>query len=461
VPSALAIPRLIVSGAASGSGKTTVTLGLAAALRARGLSVAVLKCGPDYLDPTWLARAAGRTCHNLDGWMMGREALLSTFARAAVGCDVALVEGMMGLFDGAAPQPGGEGSTAEIARWLAAPVLLCVDASGMAGSVAAVARGFATLDPALHVAGLVCNRLGGEAHLDLLRAAVTGPPRVVGGLPDERAMALPERHLGLRRAGEDALPPDALRAWAARVERWIDVDRVLALARAAPPLEASLAPALAPVGACRLGVARDEAFHFYYEDNLAQLAALGAELVPFSPVHDRRLPEVDGLLVGGGYPEEEAATLAANAALRGEVAAFARSGRPVYAECGGLMYLCASIRTRDGGLHPMVGLLDATAVMHDRPRALGYVEVETTAPTLLGPAGARFRGHEFRYSELEPGERAPELVYALRGRPGSPPRREGYRAGAALASYVHGHWGRTPEVPAALVAACVARRRGG
>ncbi len=459
----LAIPRLVVAGTASGAGKTTVTVGLAAALRARGLSVAVFKCGPDYLDPSYHARASGRPCHNLDGWMMGREAVLATFAHGAEGADVALVEGMMGLFDGAsASLPGGPGSTAEIARWLDAPVLLCADASGMAGSIAALARGYADFDPALRVRGLVCNRVGGRPHLDLLREALRTPP-IVGGLPAEEALAFPERHLGLHAAAE-ALPQSVLDAWAERTAAFVDLDAVLAIARSAPPLPSPPAPRSTGAGAsrCRIGVAMDEAFHFYYEYNLRLLEAHGAALVPFSPVRDGELPDLDGIYLGGGYPELHAAALAGNASMRRSLAAFGARGGPVYAECGGFMYLCAAIRTLDGRDHPMVGVFDAVAALRDRPQALGYAEVATTAPTLLGPAGTSFRGHEFRYSELVPGARAHDLAYEVRGRPGDPPRREGHVRGNVLGSWVHAHWASSPAAAGAFVAACAASagRRG-
>jgi cobyrinic acid a,c-diamide synthase len=450
------VPRLVVAAASSGSGKTTVAVALAAALRARGLRVAPFKCGPDYLDPGYHARAAGAPSHNLDGWMMGREASLATFARAAAGCDLALVEGVMGLFDGASPL-GEEGSTAELAKWLAAPVVAVLDASGMARTAAAVAHGLATFDPDLRVAGLVCNRVGSRGHLDLLRQAVAAPP-VMGGLPVEGGLAFPERHLGLRTASAEVLPDETLTGWARAAEAWLDLDALVALARSAPPLEAAGAAPDAPrARRCRIGLAFDEAFHFYYEDNLARLEALGAELVRFSPVRDGRLPEVDGLYLGGGYPEEHAAALAANAPMRAAVRELARAGGPIYAECGGLMYLSRALRTRDGREHEMVGLVPGVAVMRERLAALGYVEVETRAATPLGPAGLRLRGHQFRYSDLV--DVPPELprAYALRRRRGGEGALEGYAPGAAvLASYVHVHWASSPAAAEGFVAACEA-----
>lgn len=482
-----AIPRLVVAGTASGVGKTTATVAIARALRARGLRVALFKCGPDYLDPTYHARAVAGTSHNLDGWMMGRDAVLSTFAAETAGADVALIEGVMGLFDGASPT-GEEGSTAEIAKWLEAPVALVVDASGMARSVAALVQGFAGFDPALRVAAVVCNQVGSRGHLDILRQAQAQVNRslpVLGGLPRDAAQRFPERHLGLRTADEAALPEERLDHWGAQAEAWIGLDALLEIARGAPPLPAAdaaatpgaAATAAAQRGRARIGVAFDEAFHFYYADNLRRLEAAGAELVRFSPIRDARLPDVDALYLGGGYPEVHAERLADNAALRAEILAFAGREGPIYAECGGLMYLTEAIRTLDGRAHPMVGLVPAEAVMCEKLQALGYVEVETQARTILGGAGLRFRGHQFRYSELRPSQRAVpaepaaapapaehaslpiEHAYSVRRRRGGQVAREGYRAGSVLASYVHAHWASNPLVPEGLVASAAAHRK--
>ncbi len=449
--------RLVIAGTSSGVGKTTTTIALARALQKRGLRVALFKCGPDYLDPTYHARAIGAPSHNLDGWMMGRDAVTSTFLRAAAGADVALIEGVMGLFDGASPT-GEEGSTAQIAKWLGAPVALLVDASGMARSIAAVAAGFAAFDPALNVAAVIANRVGGRGHLELLQKSLRTPP-ILGGFPKGAAASFPERHLGLRTADEETLPDALLEEWGARAEEWLRIDALLAIARAAPPLEAR-APAQIPARAtrCRIGVARDEAFHFYYEDNLRRLEALGAELVHFSPVHDVALPHVDGLYLGGGYPEAHAAALAANASMRADIAAFAERDGPVYAECGGLMYLARTLRTVAGDAHPMVGLLPFEAVMCERLQALGYVEVETQEDSVLGGAGLRFRGHQFRYSELRGVPEDVALAYTVRRRRGDDVSREGYRWKNVLASYVHAHWASNPVAAEGFVLSCAARQ---
>jgi cobyrinic acid a,c-diamide synthase len=458
--------RLVIAGEASGVGKTTTLLALAAALRARGLVVAAFKCGPDYLDPTYHARATGSTSHNLDGWMMGRQAVLDTFARASVGADLALIEGVMGLYDGASPD-GEEGSAAEIAKWLQAPVVAVVDASGMARTIAAIGVGLRAFDPALALAGLFANRVGSTGHLELLKQACRAHVPVVGGLPRDPARAFAERHLGLRTADADVVPDALVAAWGATFAAWNDVDAFVALARSAPALDVAAAAAAAAAVAgsapgarrCRIALGHDAAFHFYYEDNLARLRALGAELVPFSPLADAALPDVDAVYLGGGYPELHAAALAANGAMRASLRAAAARGLPVYAECGGLMYLADAIRTLDGVTHPMLGLVAGTAVMHDQLQALGYVEIETQRRTLFGDAGLRLRGHQFRYSTLE-GASAGD-AYRLRKRRGGATFVEGWGDGNVLGSYVHVHFASNPLVAEGFVAAAAeaAQRR--
>jgi cobyrinic acid a,c-diamide synthase len=458
----LSIPRLVLAGVSSGVGKTTTTIAITRALRARGLRVALFKCGPDYLDPTYHARAAGAPSQNLDGWMMGSEAVRSTFLHAARGADIALIEGVMGLFDGESPVAEA-GSTAEIAKWLGAPVVLVVDASGMARSVAALVNGFATFDRALRLAGAIFNRVGSPGHLELLRHAL-GPATTFGGLPRDAAKSFPERHLGLVTATTTTIPDSLLEEWGRTATAWLDLDRLLALARSTEPIvavadepSADSAPA---ERRCRIGLADDAAFHFYYADNLRRLEANGAELVRFSPISDEALPDVDGVYIGGGYPEAHAEALSANTAMRAAIIAFAARGGPIYAECGGLMYLSSAIETLDGARHPMVGLLGATAVMRAKLQALGYVETETQARSILGPAGTRFRGHQFRYSELTlpPELPAMETAYSVRRRRGEQAMSEGYQVGPSsnvLASYVHAHWASNPRVASELVDTCV------
>jgi cobyrinic acid a,c-diamide synthase len=457
------IPRLVIAGTSSGVGKTTIVSGLCRALQHRNLRVAMFKVGPDYLDPTYHAMAAGSASHTLDSWMMGKQALLGTFNSASAGKDIALVEGVMGLFDGASAGSE-EGSTAEVAKWLAAPVLAVVDAGGMARTVGAIAHGLSTFDSELRLAGILCNRVGSKGHLDLLRLASTSVP-VLGGLPKQEGLRFRERHLGLHAASHSGLDDAVFEEWGKLVAEWFDLDRILEVARGAGDLEdAQDSPEVPKVRnletVCRIGVARDAAFHFYYEDNLRRLESLGAELIFFSPLRDAHLPVVDGLYFGGGYPELHADVLSSNDFLRKEIVAFAALGRPIYAECGGLMYLSSAIRTLDGATHPMVGLIPGETVMCDRLQALGYVEIETAETSILGSAGLRFRGHQFRYSELQGMPEAFERAYRMSRPSSGDSMREGYRTGNVLASYVHAHWASNPAVAAGFVSSCAAAARG-
>ncbi|MGO8804479.1 cobyrinate a,c-diamide synthase [Candidatus Binatus sp.] len=457
------IPRVVIAATASGAGKTTATVALIGAMRARGLKVAAFKCGPDYLDPTYHERAAGVRSHNLDGWMMGRDAVIATFTRASAGADLAVIEGMMGLFDSATPT-GDEGSSAQIAKWLGAPVILVTDASGVARTIAAVAAGFARFDPAVAVAGMICNRVGSRGHLDLLRAARPEIP-IVGGFPASTDLAFPERHLGLLMADESSVPQRLIDGWSRLAADWLDLDAIVEIARSAPALEAVRASSASEIVSaarpqCRIGIAYDPAFHFYYEDNLNRLRALGARLVNFSPIGDRELPECDGLYFGGGYPEVFARELSSNASMLAAIAGFAARGGVIYAECGGLMYLADAIRTLDGAVWPMAAIVPGVAVMSARLQAIGYVEVETNADSILGPAQTRFRGHQFRYSTLEGGRSGDrfDAIYNVAPRWGRAPFAEGYRIGNVLASYVHAHWASNPAVAEALVGSCIRSR---
>jgi cobyrinic acid a,c-diamide synthase len=457
------IPRVVIAATGSGVGKTTATVALIGALRARGLKVAPFKCGPDYLDPTYHERAAGVRSHNLDGWMMDRDAVLATFARASADADIAVIEGMMGLFDSATPT-GDEGSTAQLAKWLDAPVILVTDASGVARTIAAVAAGFARFDPAVRVAGMICNRIGGRGHLDLLRAAKPEAP-IVGGFPASADLAFPERHLGLLMADESNVPQRLLDGWSRLAAEWLDLDAIVAIARSAPALDLGRASDVKQVDSssrprCRIGVAYDAAFHFYYEDNLNRLHSLGAEIVNFSPIRDRELPAVDGLYFGGGYPEAYARELSSNTAMAAAIRSFAFRGGLIYAECGGLMYLTDGIRTLDGTRWPMAAIIPGVAVMSDRLQAIGYVEVETRTDSILGPAHTRFRGHQFRHSTLEGADNVDRIdrIYNVAPRWGGAPFAEGYRLGNVLASYVHAHWASNPAVAEALINSCLRAR---
>jgi cobyrinic acid a,c-diamide synthase len=445
---------LVIAGTQSGVGKTTITLGLLYALARRGLKVQPFKVGPDFIDPGHHTRAAGRVCRNLDGWMLSREANLSLFRRRAREADVAVVEGVMGLFDGF-DGASEAGSTAQMAKWLGLPVLLVVDARAMARSAAALVHGFASFDPDLSLAGVIFNRIGSAAHLEYLNQALSclQGVRGFGGLPRDGELAIPERHLGLATVEDHPLGEAYLGRLADLLETNLDLEGLLA---ALPPLTLpeEPAPAAAPP-VVRLGVARDRAFCFYYPENLELLSGFGAELVPFSPLDDRELPaDLDGIYLGGGYPELYAEQLAANDGLKQALKEAAAGGMPIYAECGGLMYLAQEIRDLEGRVHPMAGVFPFAVRMLPRLKALGYREVTLTAPGLLGPAGTTARGHEFHYSEIagEPGG-VPRL-YRLTPRRGGAAVSEGYSQNHVLASYVHLHFGSNPEVARYLVASC-------
>ena len=455
------IPALVIAGVGSGVGKTTVTLGLLETLRRRGLKVQPFKVGPDFIDPGFHALVAGRPSYSLDGWMCSREHVRATVARHAADADLALIEGVMGCFDGRGGQ-NDEGSTAEIAKWLGAPVVLVADARAMARSAGAVVLGFESFDPELHLAGVLFNRVAGDTHWRWLREAVTARCRTVplGYLPHRESLALPERHLGLVTAAEHGLPATLLDELSAAMTASIDLDRLLTLARSdvAPAAPAMRDPA--PPTLARIGVARDLAFQFYYPANLDLLRAAGAELVFWSPLEDAELPDVDALYLGGGYPEVYARELAGNAPMREAVRAFAAAGGPVYAECGGLLYLAEGLEDESGRLHPMVGLLPTVGRMAPKRLTLGYAEIEMTRETPLGPAGTTARGHEFHASRIDP---VPEWVpraYTVQMSRGGTPRAEGYLIGEALMSYVHLHFGSNPVLVDHLVRHVGARRRG-
>jgi cobyrinic acid a,c-diamide synthase len=445
---------LVIAGTQSGVGKTTVTLGLLAALRRRGLVVQPFKVGPDFIDPGHHTRAAGPVSRNLDGWMLSRETNEALFRRQARDADVAVVEGVMGLFDGY-DGLSDAGSTAQMAKWLGLPVLLVVDARAMARSAAALVHGFASFDPELTMAGVIFNRIGSATHLDYLQQALSSLKgvRCFGGLPRDQELAIPERHLGLATTEDHPLQEAYLHHLADWLEAHLDLDGLL---KALPLLDLpeEPTPESAPT-TVRLGVARDRAFCFYYPENLELLAGSGAELAFFSPLYDRTLPAgLHGIYLGGGYPELYAAQLSANSGMRQAVGEYAAQGLPIYAECGGLMYLAREIRDLEGQAHPMVGVFPFTVRMLPRLKALGYREVTLAAAGLLGPAGTRARGHEFHYSEMVGEPIGLPRIYRLTSRKGGEAVAEGYSEHNVLASYVHLHFSSNPEVARNLVASC-------
>ncbi len=445
----------MVAGTESGAGKTTVALALMAALRQQGHIVQPFKCGPDFLDTGYHGALCGRASRNLDSWMLGGEANRAVFARASRGADAAIVEGAMGLYDGANGETE-EGSPAEMAKLLDLPVVLVIDAAKSARSIAAVVKGFESFDPAVRFAGIVLNRVAGEGHYRLLEAAigrVTATP-LLGYLPTIPDLAIPERHLGLHTSEETTSAEDRLAAFAEAGREHLDLTALLKLSWTGAETRSTAAPAVrAGQTLVRIGVARDRAFSFYYEDNFDLLRAEGAEIVPFSPIEDAELPpELDGLYLGGGYPELYAEELSRNAGMRAAMRAFAEQGRPVYAECGGMVYLGRSLTLLDGREYPLAGVLPLEFEMTARLVNFGYVRMVFAADCLLGRKGTRARGHSFHCSRLRRGEArqaAYRLTYLLSGRE----ELEGFCQGNLLASYVHLHFGANPALAASLAAA--------
>ncbi|MCL4394770.1 MAG: cobyrinate a,c-diamide synthase [Chloroflexi bacterium] len=457
------IPRLVLAAPASGSGKTTLAAGLIAAFRARGVRVAPFKVGPDYIDPTYHALAAARPCRNLDAWMLSPGRVSALFAHAAAGADLALVEGVMGLFDGLSGRDD-TASTAHVARILDAPVLLVLDASAMARTAAAVVRGMRDFDPRVHLAGVLLNRVAGRPHANMVREAIESELRlpVVGYLERDPALDLPERHLGLI----PTLEPGRWAAWLdrarAQVEATVDLDQVLAIARAA----STLSPvqddpfALQPEARAVIAVARDAAFNFLYQDNLDLLRAAGAEIVFFSPMQDHALPSgTQGIYLCGGFPEVHAAALAANSTMREEIRAGARARLPIYAECGGLMYLTEEIVDMQNVSHPMVGVLPGRSALAGQ-LALGYRTATAAQESWLWRKGETVRGHEFHYSTWQGRPASMPPAYELRRDDKDDAeqfvgaaRFDGAVVDNVFASYLHLHFIAQPAIAQRFVSA--------
>ncbi|MGW4574959.1 cobyrinate a,c-diamide synthase [Streptomyces tendae] len=452
------VPRLVIAAPSSGSGKTTVATGLMAALAGRGLAVSPHKVGPDYIDPGYHALATGRVGRNLDAYLCGPELVGPLFLHGARGCDIAVVEGVMGLYDGAAGE-GELASTAQVAKLLRAPVVLVVDASSQSRSVAALVHGFVSWDPEVRIGGVILNKVASDRHEGLLREAVdsVGVP-VLGVLRRAASVETPSRHLGLvpvAEWGSDAV--DAVAAMGAQVAAGCDLEALVGLARAAGPLPGGSAPwTPGPVpthhptwsvkkSTPRVAVAGGAAFTFSYAEHSELLAAAGAEVVTFDPLRDEELPEgTAGLVIGGGFPEVYASELSANEGLRKSVAELALSGAPVAAECAGLLYLC---RELDG--LPMCGVLDASARMSER-LTLGYRDAVAVSDSALAGAGTRMRGHEFHRTVVEPGAGAAP-AWGMR----APERRvEGFVERGVHASYLHTHWAAEPGVARRFVERC-------
>ena len=444
---------LLVAGTNSGCGKSTVTLGLMAALVQDGMRVQPFKAGPDFIDPGLHAIVTGRVSRNLDIWMCGEDYVMHTLALHSSGADAAIIEGVMGYYD------GGERSTAALARAIGSKVVLVVDAYGMAESAGALMEGFKNYSKGAGapLSAVIFNRVGSETHFTRLKDAVSLLDiEVLGYLPREAAFAIPERHLGLLVAEEGPLSREAIESLATTVVKHIDMDRVSELARGHGPHLKDHGPHLkvneqvAPENyRVKIAVARDRAFNFYYEDNLDVLRNSGAEIVEFSPLDDRAIPEgVDGVYIGGGYPEMLARQLARNVSMRESVRRWAESEGPLYAECGGLMYLGRNI-TIDGHKREMSGALPVETELMGKRSALGYREVLPARGLVLGPPGSTIRGHEFHYSRIVRHDKKDGVSYNVLGEDTDDIKSVSYKN--TLASYTHLHWGAHPEVARHMV----------
>ncbi|MBI5518473.1 MAG: cobyrinate a,c-diamide synthase [Desulfovibrio sp.] len=460
-------PRIILAGLSGGSGKTFVSIGLCRAFSRRGRAVRPFKKGPDYIDASWLSHAARSTACNLDPFLLPRATVAALFQEKASGFDISLIEGNRGLFDGKDRE--GTCSTAELARQLDAPVVLVLDATKMTRTAAAVVAGCKAFEPGLNLAGVILNRTAGERHRAILRQCIeelAGVP-VLGCLPKMAANPIPERHMGLVSDQEHADREASLDAIADVIEGWVDVDRVLDMARAvAEPAPAGPVPWPVPVCAETeapvIGYVHDAALWFYYPENLEALERAGARLERVSLLSGEPWPQLDGLYLGGGFPETQAEKLSANAGVRAHVRALAQSGLPIYAECGGFMYLCCSLLL-PGGEHELAGVFPVSTRLCPRPQGLGYVEALVEAENPFHPLGAHVAGHEFHYSACtEPSSAAalpPLALKMLRGH-GMLSGRDGLLSDRTFASYTHIHALGAPHWATAFVRAALDFRNG-
>ncbi|MEK6599906.1 MAG: cobyrinate a,c-diamide synthase, partial [Deltaproteobacteria bacterium] len=456
---------IIIAGTHSGAGKTTIAVGLMALLQKRGMTVQPFKVGPDYIDPSYHRLVCGRPSYNLDTWMMGIDAVKSTFTRAMQGADIGIIEGVMGLFDGKDGRDE-QGSTAHIAKILKLPVILIVDARSMARSAGALVYGYERFDPGVKIAGVIFNRVGSVRHYKMLKDAVEAKckARALGYIPRDEEIILPERHLGLEMADE-AVDGDQWTVIRKRLvklsERFINIDEILKLSSQyrIQKLTLSLTTDHSPP-TTRIAVARDNAFCFYYQENLDIFKQLGAELVSFSPLKDKRLPgNINGIYLGGGYPELYAKRLETNKPMRKAIKDFAERGMPVYAECGGLMYLGKGLKNFKGEKYEMVGVFPWISRMLEKRKSLGYREVKAVDECPFLKKGQKIRGHEYHYSEID--EPSKKIKRCFTCNPPIPPLEKGGKGGFegylyknTLTSYVHLHFASNPKFAEGFVRAC-------
>ena len=448
------VPRVVIAGERSGVGKSTITVGILLALKARGLAAQPFKVGPDFLDPMHHSILMDRKSRNLDTWMFPGS-VEELFVRNSQGSDIAVIEGVMGLYDGF-DGISDEGSTAHLAKTLDAPVVLVLDGKASARSLGAVALGFQEYDRKVNIAGVIFNNVAGERHLQMLESSLRGVESLGGVFTVEKA-SLSSRHLGLVPAEED-FDPERYEEIRKMIEERIDIERLIEISRTAGPVEAhagDLFPDKEEVAT--IGVARDSAFNFYYQDNLDILRSHGAQIEFFSPMSGE-VPDVDGLYFGGGYPEVFAQGLASSTAVRDKVRQLSDDGMAVYAECGGMMYACKSLRTLDGVDHRMTGIFDARVEMTGKLQALGYVEAKVIKDCVLSPKGGTARGHVFHYSHIAESSET-EFAYDLNKQKGIAKSLDGFVRDNSLASYTHLHFGSCPGFADNFVRACAGYRR--
>jgi cobyrinic acid a,c-diamide synthase len=441
--------RVVIAGTSSGVGKTTISIGLMAALTERGYDVQPYKVGPDYIDPGFHSLVTGNQSRNLDSFFLTEPGIKETFNHSFGESDLAIVEGVMGLFDGKKGTTE-NGSTAEIAKILGAPVVLVIDAQKMARSAAAVAYGYKNFDGDLNLAGVILNNLGSQSHYQLIKNAFEAEldVEVLGYLPRQKELELPERHLGLVPTSESEELEQFSNKLSNLITEHINLDKLISLADDVAPLENPDAQIFSGdrQSDITLGVAYDEAFNFYYQDNLDLLASRGVNLEYFSPVTDDRLPEVDGLYLGGGFPESFLADLAANKSMQESIQQAVADGLPTYAECGGLMYLTEQITDDQQTSFPMVGVIPVQIEMTTSLVDMGYVTAEANCDNLLLEAGQEVKGHQFHYSKLVNIDDNLEQAYQLFGGRGSDGRFAGIVTDNLLASYLHLHFASQPQV---------------
>ena len=447
-------PRIVIAGTNSGVGKTTIVTGLVGYLASQNLNVQPFKVGPDYIDPGFHEKASGRSSYNLDTWMTPEDKLVDTFQKLSEGADISIIEGVMGLYDGGA---NGVSSTADIAKKLQAPIILVLDCKSVGYSIAATALGFREYDKDVHIAGVILNRLGSDRHEQMVREVMEkiGMP-VIGVFHRDDQLKTPERHLGLTPVTEIETN-QILKHMAEAAEKSVDIEQLIAIAKSAPQIPKTEKTEVTNPRNVKIGVAKDEAFTFYYPQSLEYLEELGATLVPFSPLKDKQIPEVDGLIFGGGFPEMFLNELSGNADLVENIRRLAKDGMPIYAECGGLMYLCRGIEGFDGDYHEMVGLVPAVCQMQKKLQRVGYVSGDALKNSIIADKGDMLKGHEFHFSTLVPDCSSEDFswAYSLRGTRQAKPHEEGYTYENVLASYLHLSFVGNPKAAEKFINSCM------